>query len=211
MVYLALYELMGWSAVCTCSARAIVLYLLFFYRPYRPNEGHRRPQNCRSQVYYPNLCFFSLPFLWGTGGARQDQKTFFERGPPVLGNFGLATPNLVHRWSSMCVIRWHIAFYDEVRSPPAQHVHYSHAQAPSLSGNIEGATRNLVYLLIQFNECSLMVHDLECCGALCSARACCKASDFGKVHKAEGCKMADLTNGPSAIFPSANYGQLADI
>ena len=43
MMYLAPYDLMGWSAVCTCSsARAIVpsCNILFFYRPYRPNEGH---------------------------------------------------------------------------------------------------------------------------------------------------------------------------
>ena len=39
---------------------------------------------------------------------------------------------------------------------------------------------------------------LECCGALCNAcamylRACCKTSNFWKVHKAQGCKMVDLT------------------
>ena len=37
-----------------------------------------------------------LPFLWGAGCARQGRKSLFERGPPVLGNFELSTPNLVH-------------------------------------------------------------------------------------------------------------------
>ena len=37
-----------------------------------------------------------LPFLWGAGCARQDRKSLFERGPPVLGNFELWTPNLVY-------------------------------------------------------------------------------------------------------------------
>ena len=36
-----------------------------------------------------------LLFLWGVGCARQDWKSLFERGPPVLGNFELLTPNLV--------------------------------------------------------------------------------------------------------------------
>ena len=41
--------------------------------------------------------FLWLPFVWGAGCARQDRKSFFfERGPPVLGNFELSPPNLVH-------------------------------------------------------------------------------------------------------------------
>ena len=63
MVYLAPYDLMGWSAVCTCSARASVLYRLFFYRPYRPNEGHRRSQTCRPHVYYRDLWTFVVVLL----------------------------------------------------------------------------------------------------------------------------------------------------
>ena len=37
-----------------------------------------------------------LPFLYDAGCARQDRISLFERGPPVLGNFELSTPNLVH-------------------------------------------------------------------------------------------------------------------
>ena len=44
----------------------------------------------------PAYMFFWLPFVWGAGCARQDRKCFFERGPPVLGNFDLLTPNSVH-------------------------------------------------------------------------------------------------------------------
>ena len=40
--------------------------------------------------------FLWLPFVWGAGCARQDRKSLFGRGPPVLGNFDLLTPNLVH-------------------------------------------------------------------------------------------------------------------
>ena len=38
----------------------------------------------------------------------------FERGPQVLGNFDLSTPNLVHLWKSMNVIRWHMSLRDRV-------------------------------------------------------------------------------------------------
>ena len=44
----------------------------------------------------PGYMFLWLPFVWGAGCARQDRKSLFERGPPVLGNFELSTPNLVH-------------------------------------------------------------------------------------------------------------------
>ena len=37
-----------------------------------------------------------LPFLYDAGCARQDRTSLFERGPPVLGNFELSTPNLVN-------------------------------------------------------------------------------------------------------------------
>ena len=37
-----------------------------------------------------------LPFVRGAVCARQDRISLFERGPPVLGNFELSTPNLVH-------------------------------------------------------------------------------------------------------------------
>ena len=44
----------------------------------------------------PAYMFLWLPFLWGAGCARQGRKSLFEKGPPVLGNFELSTPNLVH-------------------------------------------------------------------------------------------------------------------
>ena len=37
-----------------------------------------------------------LPFMRGAVCARQDRKSSFERGPPVLGNFKLSKSNLVH-------------------------------------------------------------------------------------------------------------------
>ena len=37
-----------------------------------------------------------LPFVRGAVCARQDWKSLFGRGPPVLGNFELLPPNLVH-------------------------------------------------------------------------------------------------------------------
>ena len=55
-----------------------------------------------------------LPFVWGAGCAHQDRKCLFERGPPVLGNFQLSTPNLVHGLSSISVIRWCMSFGDGV-------------------------------------------------------------------------------------------------
>ena len=54
----------------------------------------------------PAYMLLWLPYLRGAGCARQDRKSLFERGPPVLGNFELLTTNLVHRWNSMSVIRW---------------------------------------------------------------------------------------------------------
>ena len=44
----------------------------------------------------PGYMFLWLPFVWGADYARHDRKSLFERGPPVLGNFELSTPNLVH-------------------------------------------------------------------------------------------------------------------
>ena len=38
-----------------------------------------------------------------------------------------------------------VPFRDGVHSARVQHVHYAYAQALSLSGNFELATRNLVY------------------------------------------------------------------
>ena len=75
----------------------------------------------------PAYMFFVLPFLWGAGCARQDQKSLFGRGPPVLGNFDLLTTNLVHLWNSMSVIRWYMSCCVRVHSARAMHVHYVYA------------------------------------------------------------------------------------
>ena len=45
----------------------------------------------------------------------------------------------------MSVLRWYKPFRDGVHSARVQHVHYAYAQALSLSGNFELATRNLVH------------------------------------------------------------------
>ena len=44
----------------------------------------------------PAYMFLWLPFVRGAGCVRQDRTSLFERGTPVLGNFQLSTPNLVH-------------------------------------------------------------------------------------------------------------------
>ena len=44
----------------------------------------------------PVYMSLSLPFLYNAGCARQDRKSLFEKGSPVLGNFELSTPNFVH-------------------------------------------------------------------------------------------------------------------
>ena len=54
-------------------------------------------------------------------------ESLFGRGPPVLENFDLLTPNLVHLWNSMSVIRWYMSFRDRVHSARAMHVHYAYA------------------------------------------------------------------------------------
>ena len=71
----------------------------------------------------PGYMFLWLPILYDAGCARHDRKSLFERGPLVLGNFELLTPNLVHIWNSMSVIRWYMPFRDRVHSARAMHVH----------------------------------------------------------------------------------------
>ena len=76
----------------------------------------------------PAYMFLWLPFVWGAGCARQERKSLFARGPPVLGNVHLLTPNLVHLWKSMSVIRWCMPLGDGVHSARAIHVHlYAYA------------------------------------------------------------------------------------
>ena len=43
----------------------------------------------------PAYMFLWLPVLYDVGCTRQDRKSLFERGLPVLGDFELSTPNLV--------------------------------------------------------------------------------------------------------------------
>ena len=72
---------------CTCNSFAA------------PTGQTVRTADARSQGHMSAITaymFFWLPFVWGAGCARQDWKCFFERGPPVLGNFDLLTPNSVH-------------------------------------------------------------------------------------------------------------------
>ena len=96
IVYLAPYDLMGWNALCTCSARASVLYLFFFCRHCRQDDVHHRSQTCRSHVYCPILYAFPVAVLVGCKVHAPGPKNFIRRGPPVQGNFELVTPNLVH-------------------------------------------------------------------------------------------------------------------
>ena len=73
------------------------------------------------------MCLW-LPFVWGAGCAREDRKSLFARGPPVLGIVHLLTPNLVHLWKSMSVIRWCMPLGDGVHNARAIHVHlYAYA------------------------------------------------------------------------------------
>ena len=75
-------------------------------------------------------------------------------------------------------IRWCMPFGDGVHSARAMHVHCVFAQAPSPSGTSDAKLGTV----IPFNECYSMVHDLGCCGAMCTCntRAICESSDFGK-------------------------------
>ena len=68
-----------------------------------------------------------LPLLYDAGCACQGRQSSFARDPPVLGNFDLLTPNLVHWWSSVSVIRWYMPFRDREHSARAMHVHCAFA------------------------------------------------------------------------------------
>ena len=80
IVYLAPYDLMGWSALCTCSARASVLYLFFFCRHCRQDDVHHRSQTCRSHVYCPNLYAFPVAVLVGCKVHAPGPKNFIREG-----------------------------------------------------------------------------------------------------------------------------------
>ena len=55
-------------------------------------DARRAGHMCATATYM----LLWLPFLYDAGCARQDRKSLFERGPPVLGNFEPSAPNLVH-------------------------------------------------------------------------------------------------------------------
>ena len=80
MAYLASYNLMGWSAVCTCSARASVLYRLFFYRSYRPKEGHRSVPSLQVTHILPQSVCFSGCCCCGVQAARARTEKLYSRG-----------------------------------------------------------------------------------------------------------------------------------
>ena len=104
--------------VCTCSSFAA------------PTSHTVRAADAKLAGYMhasPAYMFLWLPFVWGAGCARQDRKSLFERDPPVLGNFDLLTPNLVHLWNSMSIIRWCMPLSDGVHSTRAMHVLFAHA------------------------------------------------------------------------------------
>ena len=94
--------------MCTCSERANILYLLFFAAPTGQTVG-------------------TADAKLAAGCACQGRQSSFARDPSVLGNFDLLTPNLVHLWNSMSVIRWYMSFRDRVHSAHAMHVHYVYA------------------------------------------------------------------------------------
>ena len=91
------YDQKWWGALCTCTARAHVLHLFFVLPPLQVKRwAPLMPEvQVRCLLSQP-ICLFWVPFVCGAGCARQDRKSLFERGPPVLGNFELSTPNLVH-------------------------------------------------------------------------------------------------------------------
>ena len=129
--YLAPYEESGLGCIvhvqCTCKWFA---HCKNFARTYRSNG--EAPLIPNSQV----TCMHTLPRLKNHWGCRscgvqvaraRGGKPYLTRDPPVLGNFDLLTPNLVHLWNSMSVIRRYMSFRDRVHGAPAMHVHYVYA------------------------------------------------------------------------------------
>ena len=94
--YFAPYEIRGCGALCACSTRANVFHLLFFPAPTGQTVGTADAKLTGHMFATPTLMLLWLTFLWGADCAHQDRTSLFERGPPVLGNFELSTPNLVH-------------------------------------------------------------------------------------------------------------------
>ena len=72
---------------CTCS---------FFAAPTGQTVGTTDARSGSHLSAIPAYMLLWLRFLWGTVCMRQGRKSLFERGPLVLGNFELSTPNLGH-------------------------------------------------------------------------------------------------------------------
>ena len=92
--YLAPYDLLGWGALCTCSARASGLHLLLFWRFYRPNGGHRWCQTCRTHAYCPNLCAFVVNVVMGCKLCAPEVENFFDVGSSGLRKLWARHPKL---------------------------------------------------------------------------------------------------------------------
>ena len=101
------------QCTCKCFVPFVLLPLLQAKRKAPPVP------NLQVTRILPHSVCFSGCRSCRVQAARARTEKLFKRGPPVLGKFELATPNLVHCWSSMYVIRWYIAFGDEMRSPRA--------------------------------------------------------------------------------------------
>ena len=114
-VYFAPFETRGCGALCACSARANISHLLLFPVPTDQTVGTADAKLTGHMYVTPTYMLLWLPFLWGADCARQGRKSLFARGPPVLGNLDLLTPNLIHRWNSSSVIRLHMSFRDMVQ------------------------------------------------------------------------------------------------
>ena len=94
--YLAPYDLLGWGALCTCSARASGLRIKTSHAPTGQTGGTTDPKLSGHIHTVPTENPLRLPSRWGVGCTRQRRKTFLTRGPPVKVNFEIATPNSVH-------------------------------------------------------------------------------------------------------------------
>ena len=95
----------SWAdGVCQSVSLSVQAFsLIASERPVRSGPECQRSPVCAADAKLagymyaiPAYMVLWLPFVWGAGCARQDRKSLFERGPPVLGNFELLTPNFVH-------------------------------------------------------------------------------------------------------------------
>ena len=84
--YLAPYELGGWGALCTCSARESVFGHMVLFLPLQAKWWVPLMLNLRVTCIQPqSMCFrgyrpMGLPFQWGAGCTRQRQR-LREPGP----------------------------------------------------------------------------------------------------------------------------------